>query len=70
MIKPELEELEQICHFTDEESEVFEELSRGRSRIFIAEKLSISCTTVSNRIKNIQNKISKVDKEGLHGKSQ
>lgn len=70
MIKPELDDLRQICNFTDDEKAVFEELSRGRSRVYIAEKYSLSCSTVSNRIRNIQNKISKAEKEGLRGKSQ
>lgn len=62
MIKPELEELKEICHFTDEEETVFDELSKGRSRIYVAEKYAWSCSTVSNRIKSIQNKISKAEK--------
>lgn len=59
MIKPELDELKEICNFTDEEEKVFNELSRGRSRVYIAEKYALSCSTVSNRIKTIQNKIEK-----------
>lgn len=70
MIKPELEELKEICNFTDEEEKVFDELSKGKSRIYVAEKYSLSCSTVSNRIKSMQNKIAKAEKEGLHGKSQ
>lgn len=70
MIKPELDDLRQICNFTDEEEKVFNELSKGRSRIYVAEKYSLSCSTVSNRIKSIQNKIAKVEKEKSHGKSQ
>lgn len=69
MIKPELDELREICNFTEEEQMVFNELSKGKSRVQIAEKLSVSCNTVSNRAKSILNKISKV-KEGLCGKSQ
>lgn len=70
MIKPELDELRQICNFTDEEEKVFNELSKGRSRIYVAEKYALSCSTVSNRIKSIQNKIFKAEKERLHEKSQ
>lgn len=64
MIKPELEELKEICNFTNEEEAVFDELSRGKSRIYVAEKYSLSCSTVSNRIKSIQTKIAKAE-EGL-----
>lgn len=63
MIKPELENLKEICHFTDDEEIVFNELSKGRSRTYIAEKNAWSCSTVSNKIKSIQNKISKAEKE-------
>lgn len=70
MIKPELEELKEICNFTDEEELIFNELSKGRSRIYVAEKYALSCSTVANRIKSIQNKISKAEKGGFYGKSQ
>lgn len=69
MIKPELEELKEICNFTEDEKNVFEELSKGRSRVYISEKYALSCSTVSNRIKNIQMKINKAKGCG-HGKSQ
>lgn len=70
MIKPELDELKEICNFTDEEEKVFDELSRGRSRIYVAEKYALSCSTVANRIRSIQNKILKAEKGGFYGKSQ
>lgn len=68
-IKPELDELREICNFTDEEEIVFTELSKRRSKVYIAEKLSISCSTVSNRIKAIQIKVNKAE-EKIHEKSQ
>lgn len=71
MIKPELEELKEICNFTDEEKEVFNELAKGQSIQAIALNSAVARSTVSNRIKSIQNKISKVRKwEKLHGKSR
>lgn len=70
MIKPELDDLKKICNFTEEEEIVFNELSKGKSRVYIAEKYSLSCSTVSNRIKSIHNKILKVNGEERHGKSQ
>lgn len=69
-IKPELDKLREICNFTDEENIVFNELSKGKSRVQIAEKLSVSCNTVSNRTRSIQDKILKAEKEGAYGKSQ
>ena len=69
MIKPELEELKKICNFTEEEEIVFDELSKGRSRLNIAEKHSLACSTVSKRIKSICDKIEKAKEwEKLHGK--
>lgn len=68
-IKPELDELREICNFTDEEEKVFTELSKGRSKVYIAEKLSISCSTVSNRMKAIQFKVNKAERKGYE-KSQ
>lgn len=57
LTKPELEKLKEICNFTDDEEAIFNELSKGRSRVFIAEKCAVSCSTVSNRIKCIQIKV-------------
>lgn len=71
MIKPELDDLKEICNFTDEETEVFDKLAKGQSIQVIALSGAIACSTVSNRIKSIQNKINKAREwEGLHGKSQ
>lgn len=67
MIKPELEDLKKICNFTEEEEKIFDELSRGKSRLNIAEKYSLACSTVSLRIKSISRKIEKYKEwEKLH----
>lgn len=60
LTKPELEKIKEICHFTDDEELIFEELSCGRSTMSISEKYSLSYATVSNRIHRIKNKINKV----------
>lgn len=65
LTKPELEELKELLNLTDDEEIVFNELSKGRSRVSVADKCMVSCSTVSNRIKGIQNKISRVRK-GVH----
>lgn len=71
MIKPELEELKEICNFTDEEKEVFDKLAKGQSVQAIALSSAVARSTVSKRIKSIRLKINKAREwEGLHGKSQ
>lgn len=71
MIKPELEELKEICHFTEEEKEVFDKLAKGQSLEAIALDSAVARSTVSNRVKTIQIKINKAREwEELHGKSQ
>ena len=60
LTKPELEELKELLNITDEEELVFKELSRGRSRVSVSDKCMVSCSTVSNRVKAIQNKISRL----------
>ena len=56
LTKPELEELKEQLNLTDDELEVFYGLSKGRSKIRIAEDCLVSVGTVSNRIRDIQNK--------------
>lgn len=71
MIKPELEELKSICNFSEEEEDVFDGLAKGQSVQAIAIKSSLARSTVSNRIKSIQTKISKAKEwEESHGKTQ
>lgn len=60
LTKPELEELKELLNLTDDEEIVFNELSKGRSRISVSDKCMVSCATVSNRIRCIQNKISRI----------
>lgn len=62
LTKPELEELKPKLNLTDDEEIVFDELARGRSRVSVADRCLVSCSTVSNRIASIQSKISRVRK--------
>lgn len=62
LTKPELEELKELLNLTDDEETVFNELSKGRSRVSVSDKCMVSCSTVSNRIRGIQSKISRVRK--------
>lgn len=62
MIKVENLELKEELNLTDEESLVYDELSKGRSVISIADKLCVSTSTVDSRIKDIRRKIEKFEK--------
>lgn len=71
LISPELDELKEICNFTDEEKEVFEKLAKGQSVQAIALNSAFARSTISNRVKSIQIKINKAKEwEETHGKSQ
>lgn len=60
LTKPELEELKEQLNLTDDELEVFCGLSKGRSKIKIADDCLVSVSTVSNRIRAIQNKVERL----------
>lgn len=65
LTKPELEELEKYLNLTDDEEMVFRELARGKSRTAIADKCLVSTSTISNRIKNIETKMSRFNGKGV-----
>ena len=65
MTKPELEELEKYLNLTDDEEMVFRELAKGKSRTAIADKCLVSASTISNRIKNIETKMSIFNGKGV-----
>lgn len=60
MTSAELKRVKDELNLTDTELEVFEELSRGRSKVTISCKLNISVSTVSNRIKDIKLKLMRI----------
>lgn len=60
LTKPELEELKERLNLTDDEEMVFNELARGRNKIIVADKCSISSSTVDNRIKSINSKLKRL----------
>ena len=60
LTKPELEELKERLNLTDDEELVFCQLSKGRSKVLIADNCRISTSTVDNRIKAIGSKIKRV----------
>lgn len=57
MIKPELEELKEVCNFTDEELQIIFMLKNSSTNIEISQKINASVSTVDRRIKVIKEKI-------------
>ena len=64
LTKPELEELKEQLNLTDSEEEVFDQLSRGRSKIQVSERCLVSVSTVDNRTKSINAKLLRLNKLG------
>lgn len=60
LTKPELEELKALLNLTDDEREVFDRLSKGKSKISIADDCLVSVGTISNRISAIQSKVNRI----------
>lgn len=60
LTKPELEELKELLNLTDDEELVFCQLSKGRSKITVADNCRISISSVDNRIRDISYKLNKV----------
>lgn len=64
LTKPELEELKDNLNLTDDEMLVFEQLSKGRSNITVADNCRISARTVDNKIKSINLKLERLVHNG------
>ena len=60
LTKPELEELKDQLNLSDDESKVFDNLSKNRSKAVIADNCLVSSSTVDNRIKSISKKINRL----------
>lgn len=58
--KPELEQIREQLNLSDDELIVFNELSRGHSIVFVAERCGISESTASYRIKAIVQKLNRL----------
>lgn len=61
LTKPELDEIINNANFTEEESEVFKLLARGKTITEIAQQVSVCNRTVNRRIKKIKSKISRLE---------
>ena len=60
LTKPELEEIKELLNLTDEEEKIFNSLSKGRGKMQVADECLVSTSTVDNRIKSINSKLSRV----------
>lgn len=67
LTKPELDEIFRNANFTEEEEQVFWDLSKGISQKEISFRHSISITTVERRVRGIKEKIVRIggDKYGV-----
>ena len=60
LTKPELDYLKDQLNLTDDEEEIFLQLSKGRSKICISDNCGICTSTVDNRIKAINLKLARL----------
>ena len=61
LTKPELDRIKEQLNLTDDEEMVFCHLSKGRSKLSTADNCKISLSTVDNRIKNIKDKMMRLE---------
>lgn len=57
LTKPEVDELREQLNLTDEELPIFNELSKGRSKLCIAENCRVCVSTVDSKTKSIKEKL-------------
>ena len=60
LTKPELEELKEQLNLSDNELVVFDNLSKDRSKVTIADKCLVSVSTIDNRIRSINSKLNRL----------
>ena len=60
LTKPELEELKEQLNLSDNELVVFDNLSKDRSKVTIADNCLVSVSTIDNRIKTINSKLNRL----------
>ena len=60
LTKPELEELKEQLNLSDNELVVFDNLSKDRSKVTIADNCLVSVSTIDNRIKSINSKLNRL----------
>ena len=67
LTKPELDELKEQLNLSDDELHVFDNLSKNRSKVTIADKCLVSVSTIDNRIKAINSKLNRLKGGGSFG---
>lgn len=65
LTKPEVDYFRDNGNFTDDETKVFEMLTKGRAITEIALQMCVSESTIDRKIRKIKHKILKIG--GLHG---
>ena len=60
LTKPEVERLRDELNLTEDEEIIFNKLSKGKSKVSIADECLVSVGTVSNRISAIQSKVNRI----------
>lgn len=60
LTKPELEEIRELLNLTDDEEKVFYGLAKGRCKVQLADECLVCTSTIDNRIKSINLKLSRV----------
>lgn len=60
MVKPEIDDILSLAHFTNDEEIIFKALTRNKSIVEISIETGMSTATVSRRIKGIKEKISRL----------
>lgn len=60
LTKPELEDLKEQLNLSDNELVVFDNLSKDRSKVTIADKCLVSVSTIDNRIRAINSKLNRL----------
>lgn len=62
LTKSELEILKELLNLTDDEEKVFNSLAKGRSKTQTSIECTVSCSTVDNRIRSINNKLKRIER--------
>ena len=62
LTKSELESLKELLNLTDDEEKVFNSLSKGRSKTQTSIECTVSCSTVDNRIRSINQKLKRIER--------
>ena len=60
LTEPECDRFRRKCNFTDDERAVFDLRVKGKSIVEISQRLNLSETTISRRLRNIKSKIQRL----------